>query len=79
MFPEARHALRLVTEEMLNAAIPFPDWLVMGRTILILKKGEAKDLGNYRPIGCLNTQYRFATVVPADRVPHKWVNSVLDT
>ena len=35
---------------MLNAAIPFPDWLVMCRTILIPKKGEANDLGNYRPI-----------------------------
>ena len=49
VFPEAGHALRLVTEDMLNAVIPFPDWLVMDRSILIPKKGEAKDPGNYRP------------------------------
>ena len=73
VFPEAGHALCLVTEEMLNAKIPFPGWLVTGRTILIPKKGEAKDLGNYRPIACLNTKYKFATVVLADRVPHEWV------
>ena len=73
------HALRLVTEEMLNAAIPFPDWLVTGRTILIPKKEKAKDPVNYRPIMCLNTQYKFATVVLADRVPHVWVTLVLDT
>ena len=65
MFPEAGHALRLVTEEMLNAAIPFTDWLVTGRTILIPKKGEAKDPGNYRPIACLNKQYNFATGLAA--------------
>ena len=40
VFPEAGHALHLVIEELLNAAIPFPDWLLMGRTILIPKKGE---------------------------------------
>ena len=66
MFPEAEHALHLVTEEMLNAAIPFPDWLVTGRTVLIPKNGEAKDPGNYRPIACLNTQYKLAMAVMAD-------------
>ena len=66
VFPEAEHALRSVTEEMLNAAIPFPDWLVTGRTVLIPKKGEAKDPGNYRSIACLNTQYKFAMAVLAD-------------
>ena len=38
----------------------------MGRSILLPKKGEAKDPGNYRAIACLNTQYKFATVVLAD-------------
>ena len=66
MFPEAEHALRLVTEEMLNTAIPFPDWLVTGRTVLIPKKGEAKGLGIYRPIARLNTQYKLATAVMSD-------------
>ena len=37
--------------------------LVTGRTVLIPKKGEAKDPVNYRPIACLNTQYKFTTVV----------------
>ena len=67
VFPEVGHALCLVTEEMLNAEIPFSDWLVTGRTILIPKKREAKDPGNYSPIACLNTQYKFATVVLADK------------
>ena len=49
--------------------VPFPDWLVMGRTVLIPKrKGEEQDPGNYRPIACLNTKYKFATVVLADSV-----------
>ena len=78
VFPEAGHALRLMTEEMLNAAIPFPDWLVTGRTILIPKKGEAKDPGNYRPIACLNTQYKFATAVLADSLAaHVEANDLL--
>ena len=54
---------------MLNAAIPFPDWLVTGSTVLIPKKGEAKNPGNYRPIACLNTQYTYTyqcTAVMAD-------------
>ena len=78
VFPEAERALRLVTEEMLNAATPFPDWLVTGRTILIPKKGEAKDPGNYRPIACLNTQYKFATAVMADSLAaHVEANDLL--
>ena len=68
----------LVTEEMLNAAIPFPDWLVTGRTILIPKKGEAKDPCNYRPIACLNMQYKFATAVLADSLAaHVEANDLL--
>ena len=62
------HALRLVTEGMLNAATPFPDCLVTGRTILIPKKEEAQDMGNYWPIACLNTQYKFAAVELADNL-----------
>ena len=63
---------------MLNAAIPFPDCLVTGRTILIPKKGEAKDSGNYRPIACLNTQYKFATAVLADSLAaHVKTNDLL--
>ena len=78
VFPEAERALRLVTEEMLNAAIPFPDWLVAGRTVLIPKKGEAKDPGNYRPIACLNTQYKFVTAVLADSLAaHVEANGLL--
>ena len=78
MFPEAEHALRLVTEEMLNAVIPFPDWLVTGRTAMIPKKGEAKDPGNYRPIACLNTQYKFAMAVLADSLAaHVEANGLL--
>ena len=77
-FPEAGHALCLVTEEMLNAAIPFPDWLVMGRIILIPKKGETKDPGKYRPIACLNTQYKFAMAVLADSLAaHVEANDLL--
>ena len=78
MFPEAVHALRLVTEEMLNAVIPFPDWLVTGRTVLIAKKGEAKDPGNYWPIASLNAQYKFATAVLTDSlVAHVEANGLL--
>ena len=78
VFPEVEHALCLVTEEMLNAAIPFPDWLVTGRTDLIPKKGEAKDPGNYRPIACLNTQYKFAMAVLVDSLAaHVEANGLL--
>ena len=78
VFPEVEHALRLVTEEMLNAAIPFSDWLVTGRTVLIPKKGEAKDPGNYRPIACLNTQYKFAMAVLVDSLAaHVEANGLL--
>jgi hypothetical protein len=67
VFPEATRSLCKVTEQLLNAETPFPDWLVTGRTVLIPKrKGEEQDPGNYRPIACLNTQYKFATAVLAD-------------
>ena len=78
VFPEVGHALRLVTEEMLNAAIAFPDWLVTAKTILIPKKGKANDPGNYRPIACLNTQCKFATAVLADSLAaHVEANDLL--
>ena len=45
VFPDVKCALHLVTEEMLNAAVHFPDWLVTGRTILIPQEGRGRVPG----------------------------------
>ena len=63
--PEAERTWRLVTEEMLNATTPFPDLLVTGRTILIPRR-ERQRTRVITGLLCLNTQYKFATVVLAD-------------
>jgi len=36
-------------------------WLCTGRTILLYKRGNSLDPGNYRPITCLNNLYKVLT------------------
>ena len=35
-----------------------PQWLVRGKTILLLKNNDTKLPMNYRPIACLNITYK---------------------
>lgn len=44
-----------------------PDWLAEGRTILIPKTTDTHIPKNFRPITCLNTQYKNLTSVLANR------------
>lgn len=56
-----REAGRLVTEQLLNGR-EVPDDLVAGRTLLIPKGTEGlQDPAKYRPIACLNVQYKLLT------------------
>ena len=45
-----------------------PQWLTMGRTTLIHKKGEQSDAKNYRPITCLPTTYKLLTLILNDKI-----------
>lgn len=36
-------------------------WISTGRIVLLYKSGDPGDPGNYRPIACLNTCYKFLT------------------
>jgi len=46
----------------------FPASLVHANTILLFKKGDALDIGNYRPISLLSTVYKVLTRVITRRV-----------
>ena len=46
-----------------------PEWLVVGRTILILKDPtKGPDVGNYRPIACLNLLWKALTGIFSEKV-----------
>lgn len=40
-----------------------PTWMCQGRVVLLHKKGDENDPGNFRPISCLNTCYKLMTGV----------------
>ena len=48
---------------MLKTDLKLPAWFVKGRTVLIPKPGCVGKPDQYRPITCLNTGYKFFTVV----------------
>ena len=54
--------MRELSNKLIKGQIEIPIWVVAGRTVLI-PKGERRtaDLSEYRPIACLNTQYKLLT------------------
>ena len=44
-------------------AVNIPTWFVKGRTVLIPKEGCKGRPEQYRPITCLNTEYKLFTAV----------------
>ena len=46
-----------------------PEWMVIGRTILVMKDPtKGSDVGNYRPIACLNLLWKALTGVFSEKV-----------
>ena len=67
--------LKLKIEPMANREIGVPERLYMGaQPTLIIKKGAVEVPANFRPIACLNTQYKFLTQVQADFL-HAFMNN----
>ena len=45
-----------------------PGWLVEGRTILVMKDSKkGTEVGNYRPIACLNLIWKLLTGIISDK------------
>ena len=45
-----------------------PGWLVEGKTILVMKNSKnGNEVGNYRPIACLNFIWKLLTGVISDK------------
>lgn len=66
-FPEARKGLEVTIGRILTGNSEgknIPRWLTEGKTVLIPKK-ENPQISEYRPIACLNTQYKIITSVVA--------------
>ena len=49
-------------------------WLSIGRVVLLYKNGDRNDPGNYRPISCLNTCYKWLTGMLT-----RWMNRYFTT
>ena len=60
-FPRAANILRKLVGRIVDGDEHIPDWLVRGRTVLILKDGCEGKPEQYRPITCLNTAYKLLT------------------
>ena len=64
-------ALHGVLVEALNECIEVgdvPGWLVEGRTILVMKGSKnGTEVGNYRPIACLNLIWKLLTGIISDK------------
>ena len=64
-----RLVLELLNEWWRNEAIP--EEMLRSRIVLIFKKGNTSDLGNYRPISLLNSMYKMFTAVLQQRIANK--------
>uniref|UniRef100_A0A914Z562 Reverse transcriptase domain-containing protein n=1 Tax=Panagrolaimus superbus TaxID=310955 RepID=A0A914Z562_9BILA len=53
--------MRVALEGIASGEKRPPNWFCQGRVVLLYKKGDANDPGNYRPISCLNTCYKVLT------------------
>lgn len=54
----------------------FPESMMHANTILIHKKGDAMDIGNYRPISLMSTVFKVVTRVLTNRVYEKVCNQL---
>ena len=57
-----------------------PGWLVEGRTILVMKDSKkGTEVGNYRPIACLNLIWKLLTGIISDKTyDHLEENKLLE-
>ncbi|XP_030949870.1 uncharacterized protein LOC115973767 [Quercus lobata] len=67
-FTSTHQHLARIFSSYLKSEIPIPQWLVLGRTVLLPKKGDFSNPKNYRPITCLNTLYKIFTSILNDRI-----------
>lgn len=63
---EVRH---LLNEWWIDEKLP--EEQLRARVVLIYKKGDTKDLGNYRPISLLNSFYKIMAVILQKRIAEK--------
>lgn len=76
-FPAARLGLEEIIVELLNGnKDEVPKWFLKGRTVLIPKTDEPA-IGDYRPIACLNIQYKVVTSVVARILYERYEKSAL--
>ena len=77
-FTSLKPMLNKIINQIINEPDLSPKWLTQGKTTLIFKKGEENKAKNYRPITCLPTMYKLATLLITDRVyRHTDVNNIL--
>lgn len=62
-FPTARAMLHKWVIKWIHGEKRIPPWFMKGRAILLYKKGDRLDPGNYRTICCLNTSYKLVTAL----------------
>ena len=65
-FPRVNILLRNKMWSIMNGLEPMPDWMVRGKTVLILKERCTGKSDQFRPIACLNTSYKLLTGAMAD-------------
>lgn len=71
--PSIRQHLFSMIMDLYLGRIEPPPWLSHGRAILLYKKGDPKDPGNYRTIVCLNTAYKLCSGLIA-----KWTEKQIE-
>lgn len=68
--PSAQNLSQVIFNRWLDdarALEKIPKWFGRGRVVLLPKPGDPKEPGNYRPIACLNTQYKICTAYLAEK------------